>query len=245
MSALAGTTAAGLAPTIAGSPLTRTFHKGNSPIYFRAPLPDYLKDLKVNGNQNISDYMKEKGIKFSNTATAVGPHFNPTNNVLALPIKDKYGNTYGKSVFAHELGHSTKLQNNKVGTLIYGASKTITRTAVFGQLINCFNNNDESRRKIGKAISIAGGAAALPMIAEEIGASIRGTKMLGLKGKDKARAFMGVGSYIALAFSPAIMYHVSETTRNFLRRLKKIKNENPEVQNNINNLKKQNIKVKV
>lgn len=245
LSAISGNAAAGLVPAIVSAPLARTFHTGNSKNYYESPLPDYLKNLKVNDKQNISDYMKEKGIRFSKTATKAGPHFNTRSNVIALPIKDKYGDTYGKSIFAHELGHSAKLQNNKGRILTYGASKHITNAAALAQFINCFNKDDESRRKAGKAISLAGGAAAIPMIAEEIGASLRGSKMLGLKGKDKARSLIGVGSYIAVALSPAIMYHVSERTRNFLKRMKKIKNESPEVQNNVNILKKQDIKVEV
>ena len=73
LSAIAGNTAAGVAPLIASVPLLRTIQKGDAQRYQESPLPEYLKNLKVNDKQNVSDYMKEKGIRFSRTATKAGP----------------------------------------------------------------------------------------------------------------------------------------------------------------------------
>lgn len=231
-------------------PVQSKLKKGNEFFQFASKeLPDQLKGLKVNGTEKISDYMKRKGLSFTNGASASGPNFNPATNNIQLGVQDKHMGTWGKSLFAHELGHSVKLAkkgaNLPGGIYTYAISKNLTGTMALGQLINCFNNDDESRQKIGKALSVAGGVSSIPMIAEEIGASIRGTKMLGLKGADKARAFAGIASYVTLALSPTIMYHVSETTRKFLKKLKKIKNENPQVQQNIELLKNQDLKVKI
>lgn len=209
-------------------------------------LPQNLKNLKVNGNENIGAYLKRKGIKFNMNGHPAGPHFNPANNTIDLAFKDKYKNgKIAKSMFAHELGHSAKMQNNIARCNIYGVSKIATNGAVVAAMINCFNSDEESRKKIGNAISVAGGAASIPMIAEEIGASIRGTKMLGLKGMDRARAFIGIPSYIALAMSPWIINKVSERTRKFLKAMREAKKDNPEVQANLKELANKDIKVKI
>jgi len=215
-------------------------------------LPSYLNGLKVNGKQDIASYLKDKGIKLSTKSNQMGAVFDPATNTIHLPINKKYQDKYGKALFAHELGHSVKMglgkSNNPLSNkrmVAYHASKGVTSTVAFAQMLNCFRGDDESRQKLGKALSVAGGVSALPMIAEEIGASMRGTKMLGLKGMNKARAFFGVGTYVALALSPAIMYQVSERTRKFLRLLKKIKQDDPVVEKKLNKLKKEDIKVKV
>lgn len=215
-------------------------------------LPSYLNGLKVNGKQDISSYLKDKGIKLTTKSNQMGAVFDPATNTIHLPINKKYQDKYGKALFAHELGHSVKMglgkSNNPLSNkrmVAYHASKGVTSTVAFAQMLNCFRGDDESRQKLGKALSVAGGVSALPMIAEEIGASMRGTKMLGLKGMNRARAFFGVGTYVALALSPTIMYQVSERTRKFLRSLKKIKQDDPVVEKKLNKLKKEDTKVKV
>lgn len=210
-----------------------------------------IKDLKVNipghEGESVVDYLKSKGIKLNTRASDMGPHYHPINKSINVAMNPKHLDKYGKSIFAHEFGHSqSPMMKMKGGAFIYGGSKLLTGTAVFAQAMNCFyNSDDESRRKVAKTINMAGGISSLPMIAEEIGASIRGTKLLNLKGADRARAFVGVASYISLAFSPTIIYHVSERTRMFLRRLKKIKSQDKNIQNNLDNLKATNAKVAI
>lgn len=211
---------------------------------------DGLEDLTVNvkgKSAPLRKYLKDQGIAVTKMTSAGGPAYYPNSRIINIPIKDAARDKWTKSIFAHELGHSASpLFNKSHGLSIYKGSQTISCVSAFAQAVNCiYNSDDESRKKIGKSINIAGGVSALPMVAEEIGASIRGTKMLGLKGMDRAKSFIGVGSYLALMFSPAIIYHVSERTRKFLRALKKAKIENPKVKENLNNLKKQDIKVAV
>ena len=244
-----GTMAASAASAASVAPLIPVIDRKWS--FFGSPqeLPTEYADIKLRNGQKLGDYLKSRNIKFSRTANGVGPYFNPINNELNLAVKDKYRSKWDKSLLAHELGHSEKMAkvNGKIpkSVYVYELSKQLTGLAAFIQLVNCFNSDDESRRKIGKSVSIAGGASSIPMIAEEIGASMRGTKLMQLKGKDKAKAFMGIASYVTLALSPAIMYTVSEKTRSFLRNLRKIKDENPEVQQKIEEFKNQDIKVKV
>lgn len=246
-----GAVAGSVAPTVAALPLLTKFKRGYDfgGMFGDDKLPEPIAKLKVNGKQSVADYMKEKGLHFKTGSHPMGPHFNPATDTIQLPIKDKYMDKYGKSVFAHELGHSAKMQAKK-GVIpkkvyAYGVSKQLTSVTALAQIINCFRSDDESRQQVGRALSVAGGVSSIPMIAEEIGASMRGTKMLGLKGADKARAFIGVGSYITLALSPAIIYQVSERTRKFLRKLKEVKDENPEVSQNLEMLKQQDAKVKI
>lgn len=197
----------------------------------RAEAMDGLRDLnvKVNGKSvPIQKYLNDQGITVSKFKSADGPAYYPKAGVINLPIKDKARDKWIKPIFAHELGHSASplLGGKPYGMMIYKGSQTASSISAFAQVVNCmYNTNDESRRKIGKSINIAGGVSALPVVAEEITASIRGSKMLGLKGMDRAKSFIGVGSYLALMFSPAIIYHVSERTRKFLRALKKAKME--------------------
>lgn len=235
--------------TLAALPATSKFTKGlPTRFYTDGNVPSYLRGLKVNGTQDISDYLRQKNITVSN-GVGGAPYFNPQTNTINMDIHPKYNSKYGKSLFAHELGHSTKLasKDGKIpaSMTIYGLSKSISGMAAVGQLINCFNSDDESRKKVGRALSVAGGVSALPMIAEEIRASYTGSKMLGLQGGDAARAYIGIASYIAWALSPTIIYFVSEKTRQFIRALRKAKQESPETNKNISELKHKNIKVKI
>ena len=243
----AGITGATALSYASASPLLTTQNmKMNWLAKPESELPQNLKGLKVNGNENIGAYLKRKGLKFNMNGHPAGSHFNPANSTIDLAFKDKYKNgKIAKSIFAHELGHSAKMQHAPKRIALYGGSKIATNGAAVAAIINCFNNDEESRKKIGNAISIAGGAASIPMIAEEIGASIRGTKMLGLKGMDRARAFIGIPSYIALAMSPWIINKVSERTRKFLKAMREVKKDNPEVQANLKELSNQDIKVKI
>lgn len=235
--------------TAAVLPAMSTFARNNKEA--SAEAMDGLRDLTVkvkNGKSvPIQKYLSDRGIRVINYSSSPGPAYYPNTRIINLPIKDKARDKWIKPIFAHELGHSASpLFNKSYGLAIYKGSQVASSISAFGQVVNCiYNTDDESRRKIGKSINIAGGVSALPMVAEEIGASIRGTRMLGLKGMDRAKSFIGVGSYLALMFSPAIIYHVSERTRKFLRALKKAKMENPQVKENLDNLKKQDIKVAV
>jgi len=207
-----------------------------------------LGNLKVNGTNTVDNYLKSRGIKYGYGGPYPSPHFDIAKKKINLNLNPKYFDKWGIPLFAHELGHSEKLANNpKVvsRTNNYLLSKKVSGYAALLQLINCFNNDDESRQKIGRALSVSGGVTAVPMLAEEIGASMRGSKMLGLKGGQKARAFIGIGSYIAWALSPTIIYQVSEKTRKFLNTLRKQKQKHPEIGQEISELENQNIKVKI
>ena len=257
LSGVAGNVGATLASAATFIPMTGKMNISRNNVFDlnsgnTSSIPSYLNGLKVNGKQDVSSYLRDRGIKLNTPkSTPFGAAFNPLNDTIYLPVNKKHQDKFGKSLFAHELGHTTSLKIDKKNPLsnkkflAYNASKHVTNATAFAQMINCFRSDDKSRQKVGRALSIAGGVSALPMIAEEIGASMRGTKMLGLKGMNRARAFFGVGTYVALALSPAIMYQVSERTRKFLRSLKKIKQDDPMVEKNLDDLKKQDIKVKV
>lgn len=205
---------------------------------------DYLKGVKIYNKYNLNDYLTRNNLKITNNIKG-GTHYNPRTHSINMGLSKSGGNKIGKSLFAHELGHSISLKNNPTKFGVYNMSKRIGGASALIQLINCFNKDDESRKRLGKQISIVGGVSSIPMIAEEINASIRGSKMVGLKGKDKAKAFMGIGSYIVYALSPTIIYGVSEGTRNLLKTLRSMRKKDPNINSRINNLKQQNIKVNI
>lgn len=212
----------------------------------------HLKSLKVklpNGEYvSLFKYMSDKGLKVTNIGSEIGPVYYRNSKIINTAIKPDQLSKWAKPTFAHEFGHSEPsfLNSNKYGKRIYNYSSTLNTATVLAQIINCtFNSDDESRKKVAHRLNIAGGITALPTIAEELNASIKGTRMLGLKGAERARSFIGIASYLTMMFSPAIIYHVSETTRKLLLALKKAKNENAKVKRNLDNLKKQDIKVAV
>jgi len=237
------------APSMIASGVAAKFGTNNFPqIHGPDRLPYNLNNLKVHGNQNIADYLRQKNIKVT-TRYGSSAYFNPASNSINLDIKPEYQEKWAKPIFAHELGHSVKLANQDGqipgNVYAYSISKNVSGASAVAQLINCFNKDDESRQRIGKEIALAGGLSAIPMVAEEIGASMRGSEMLGLQGAEKGRAFVGIASYVTWALSPTIIYFVSEHTRRILRALRKSRKEHPELEQDITNLKKEKIKVKV
>lgn len=210
-------------------------------------LNQLFNNTKVNGTESVSDYLKNRNISYSFNRNPYGAAFEPIKNHLYYNMKPDQFDKYGKSILAHELGHTVKLGKHNPhylrNAVSYGLSRKITKMQALAQLLNCFNNDDESRQKIGRRLSVTGGVASLPMIAEEIGASMRGSKILGLKRTQKAKSFIGLASYIAVALHPAIIYNVSETTRKFLKTLRNEARKNPEIAQEISNLKNQDIKV--
>jgi hypothetical protein len=131
-----------------------------------------------------------------------GPHFNPDAKILAVS-KDDLG------VLAHETGHAKNWKTVKklfgkngplLHNLMYGLSRAGSKLSTgVASLTALFGADDDTVRNIG----IAGSAAAVPMLAEEIVASARGANMLRkLKLPGKARAFSGLPSYLITAAAP-------------------------------------------
>lgn len=131
-----------------------------------------------------------------------GPHYNTKEKILAVS-KDDLG------VLAHETGHAKNWKTAeklfgkygpKLHSLLYGLSRAGSGAAAgVAGLTALFGADDDTVRNIG----IAGSAAAVPMLAEELVASARGANMLRkLKLPGKLKAFSGIPSYLAVAAAP-------------------------------------------
>jgi hypothetical protein len=242
----AGLGASSLAATMTAKPLssymndTYTTNGGKSGDY------SFLKDVKVN-NQPLQKFIDDKKLELDHTNDSpIGPHFNPLEKKINIAgLNQKGSENVGKNILAHELGHSQSMGKSDVMPYLYGASKVATSATALLQLINCFNSDDEQRKKVGLGLSIAGGVSSIPMIAEEINACIVGNELLGIEGADAAKTYIGLPTYIALALSPTIIYGVSEGTRKLLKILRNYKNKDPIANQKVNNLQKQNVKVKI
>jgi hypothetical protein len=145
---------------------------------------------------------KEMGISVSHApGNADGYHFGQSAVQLSRPLERT-----SSGVLAHELGHA-KFMGKGVSVpraLGYNLGPAMSSAGALGVL---FSKNQDT----GRNSAIAGTLGATPMIAEELGASVNGYKMMRALGAARGKsmgAFIGLPSYLAVAGSPALLHQM-------------------------------------
>ena len=184
-----------------------------------------IEAMKVNGVP-LRQYLREKGINLFNSSRfgfGTGPAYfdKPVIQALLRAGVDLRGNLGEKAIgamsigfkpntsakvvqgiTAHELGHAYR---NARGLSNLGRYK---KSKILASLLGMAGTWSTASKDTGAGETAAWTAgtalSAMPMLAEEFNASRVGSKLVGMKGLGRLRAFMGVPSYAILAASPAL-----------------------------------------
>lgn len=208
-----------------GSPVPgmTTFINVNAP---QAGSPEaVIEAMKVNGVP-LRQYLRKKGINLFNSSRfgfGAGPAYfdKPLLRALLLAGVDPRGDLGAKAtgvmslgfkpntpakvvqgITAHELGHAYR---NSRGLSNLGRYK---KSKILASLLGMAGTWRTASKDTGAGETAAWTAgtalSAMPMLAEEFNASRVGSKLVGMKGLGRLRAFMGVPSYAILAAVPAL-----------------------------------------
>ncbi len=121
-----------------------------------------------------------------------------------VAISNSIRSSLKPGVLAHEIGHQQQLRH-LTGPLYHAGKMLPGGAALYSGL-----TSDEGH---AKKAAIAGTLAAAPMLAAEIDASRRGSKLLknaGMKGLRRLTPFVGVPSYAAVAAVPMATYKIKK-----------------------------------
>ena len=207
----------------APGPGMTTFLNVNAP---QAGSPEaVIEAMKVDGVP-LRQYLREKGVNLFNSSRfgfGTGPAYFDKPNLQALlragvdlrgdlgekatgamSIGFKPNTSAGtvRGITAHELGHAYRNSRGISNLSLYKKSKILA--SLLG-MIGTWRTASKDTGAGETAAWTAGTAlSAMPMLAEEFNASRVGSKLVGLKGLSRLRAFMGVPSYAMLAAAPAL-----------------------------------------
>ena len=184
-----------------------------------------IEAMKVDGVP-LRRYLRKKGINLFNSSRfgfGTGPAYfdKPVIQALLLAGVDLRGDLGKKAkgamsvgfrpntpeevvrgITAHELGHAYRDARGLSNLGRYKQSKILS--SLLG-IVGTWRTASKDTGTGETAAWTAGTAlSAMPMLAEEFNASRVGSKLVGLKGLGRLRAFMGVPSYAILAASPAL-----------------------------------------
>lgn len=175
------------------------------------PLRQYLREHGVNlfnssrfGRGTGPAYFDKPGIKTMLRAGADlrGDLGEKATGALSIGFKPGTPSGTVQGITAHELGHAYRNARGLSDLGRYRRSKILT--SLLG-LVGTWRAASKNTGSGETAAWTAGTAlSSLPMLAEEFNASRVGSKLVGLKGLGRLRAFMGVPSYAVLAATPAI-----------------------------------------
>lgn len=176
---------------------------------------DPSKTNHLNANNWLRDFAKQKGIRISDDVTRLDKGVDSvlenmrragayiSGNEINLPATQN-----SPGVLAHELGHSSQsFKMRMVRKLGGGVNMLGTGGALF--------THDKNDAFSNALIGTAGGAGVL---ANEIDASMKGSKLLaqaGMKGKGRAGAFLGLPTYAAAMGMPLAAYKVKDLMGGF------------------------------
>ncbi len=151
--------------------------------------------------KKLRDIAEKKGMKVNqNMPYHVLSHYDPNTSAIATK------NPASPKILSHEIGHGMswgKAKNKALKTNIYRGSKALGPLA---GLIPLLSTDKETAQKG----AIAGYGLSLPMLAEELKASHKGSKLLKGLGKSKWGSYLGIPSYLLTAGYPAITYKVKD-----------------------------------
>jgi len=116
----------------------------------------------------------------------------------------KHKGHYRLGTLAHELGHAS-------GKTALPGLYALGKLSPLGGLLASLSTDKDTA-----AIGAAGSTAlAAPMLAEELRASLRGSRALKSMGKSRSGAFAGLATYGAFSALPGLMYAVRKRQGTF------------------------------
>lgn len=207
----------------APGPGLTTFTNVNAP---QAGSPEaIIEAMKVDGVP-LRQYLREKGVNLFNSSRfgfGTGPAYfdkpaikailqsgvdlrgdlgEKATGVLSVGFKTNTPAGTVRGITAHELGHAYRNARGLSNISRYKKSKLLASLlGMVGSWRTAYKDTGA-----GETAAWTAGTAlsAMPMLAEEFNASRVGSKLVGLKGLGRLRAFMGVPSYAMLAAAPAL-----------------------------------------
>ena len=175
------------------------------------PLRQYLRDKGINlfnssrfGFGTGPGYFDKQGIQMLLRAGADirGDLAEKATGVVSVGFKPNTPEKVVQGITAHELGHAYRSSR---GLSNFGRYKKSKILASLLGMIGTWRTASKDTGAGETAAWTAGTAlSAMPMLAEEFNASRVGSKLVGLKGLGRLRAFMGVPSYAVVAAAPAL-----------------------------------------
>lgn len=143
----------------------------------------------------LKRFLKTKGVDVGDDVMYRGaPSFNVFNNFINLPKRFK-----NPAILAHEAGHAFGSKPQLWASI---AGKQIGALSVLPSLLT---PNEETSRNI----ALGGTAAMVPTLYSEVDASIRGAnllKKLKVPFSGRAKAFLGIPTYLAAASLPMLSH---------------------------------------
>ena len=159
------------------------------------------------GGKSLRKYLIDRGIRLDAQPVLPfepGPHFSHKNNTVHVTFKPTASDDIIRGVTAHGVGHAIRHNTGKLSTKIYGGSRSATSLlSLIGTLVNAQRDTSDRTSAI---MTGATALASLPMLNEELQASRVGSKLVGLKGLKRLKAFAGNPSYLAAAAAPGIAF---------------------------------------
>ena len=184
-----------------------------------------IEAMKVDGVP-LRQYLREKGVSLFNSSRfgrGTGPAYfdkpaiqailqsgvdlrgdlgEKATGVLSVGFKPNTPAGTVRGITAHELGHAYRNARGLSNISRYKKSKLLA--SLLG-MVGTWRTAYKDTGSGETAAWTAGPAlSAMPMLAEEFNASRVGSRLVGLKGLSRLRAFMGVPSYAMLAAAPAL-----------------------------------------